>query len=187
MHKYILLDRDGVINVDTNFLYKIEEFEYEKKTVEALKLLTSLGYKFVVITNQSGIARGKYTEEDFWKLTKFIETDLLNKGIKIEKTYVCPHHPDEKGIYGIDCNCRKPKKGNFLKAIEDFDIDISRSYMVGDKLTDLIPADDLGIKTALVLTGHGKENLDKLKNSKINSIICENLMDFANKLSQKLI
>lgn len=182
MHKYILLDRDGVINVDINFLYKIEDFEYEKGTVEALQILTSLGYKFAVITNQSGIARGKYTEKDFWKLTDFIEKDLLEKGVKIEKTYVCPHHPDEQGIYGIDCNCRKPKKGNFEQAIEDLDIDVSQSYMVGDKVTDLIPAEELGFKTAMVLTGHGKDNLEELQNSHLNAILYDNLLDFANKL-----
>ena len=93
-NKFILLDRDGVINVEKSYLYKIEDFEYEKNVIKGLKELRDLGYKFVIITNQSGIARGFYTEEDYLKLQDFIEKDLLKHGIKIEKSYFCPHHPN---------------------------------------------------------------------------------------------
>ena len=86
-NKFVLLDRDGVINVEKSYLYKIDEFEYETGVLEGLKILRDLGYKFAIITNQAGIARGYYSEDDYFKLQNFIEKDLLKNGIKIEKTY----------------------------------------------------------------------------------------------------
>ena len=97
MNKYILLDRDGTINIEKDYLYKIEDFEYEYGVIEALEIFQKKGYKLAVITNQSGIGRGYYSEEDFLKLTSFVENDLKKKGIIIEKTYYCPHHTDGKG------------------------------------------------------------------------------------------
>lgn len=178
-NKFILLDRDGVINVEKSYLYKIEDFEYESGVIEALKKLADSGYKFAVITNQSGIGQGYYSEEEFLKLEKYIEKDLYKKGIKIEKTYFCPHHPEGKEKYRKNCDCRKPGTGNFLKAVEEFNIDIENSYMIGDRITDLIPAHKLGIKTVLLRTGYGKENEEKVKESQLDSIIVNNISDFA--------
>lgn len=178
-NKFVLLDRDGVINVEKSYLYKIEDFEYEYRVVESLKILADFGYRFIIITNQSGIAQGYYSKADFLKLERYIENDLKEKGVIIEKTYFCPHYPEGKGEYGKNCSCRKPGIGNFLKAIEEFDIDIKNSYMVGDRITDLIPAHKLGIKTVLVRTGYGKENEEKVKESGMKSIIVNNISDFA--------
>ena len=181
-NKFVLLDRDGVINVEKSYLYKIEDFEYEKNVVEGLLKLRDLGYKFAIITNQAGIARGYYTEEDYLKLQNFIEKDLLKKGIKIEKSYFCPHHPNVTGKYGIECNCRKPNTGNFELAIKEFDIDVKNSFMIGDKITDLIPAEKLGITPVLVKTGYGLESLKKLEGTKLNSIVVNDILDFSEKL-----
>ena len=178
-NKFVLLDRDGVINVEKSYLHKIEDFEYEKNVVEGLLKLRDLGYKFAIITNQAGIARGYYTEEDYLKLQNFIEDDLMKKGIKIEKSYFCPHHPNVTGKYGIECNCRKPNTGNFELAIEEFDIDVKNSFMIGDKITDLIPAEKLGITPVLVKTGYGLESLKKLEGTKLNSIVVNDILDFS--------
>ena len=178
-NKFVLLDRDGVINVEKSYLHKIEDFEYEKNVVEGLLKLRDLGYKFAIITNQAGIARGYYTEEDYLKLQNFIEEDLLKKGIKIEKSYFCPHHPNVTGKYGIECNCRKPNTGNFELAIKEFDIDVKNSFMIGDKITDLIPAEKLGITPVLVKTGYGLESLKKLEGTKLNSIVVNDILDFS--------
>ena len=97
MKKAILLDRDGTINVEKDYLHKIEDFEFEKNVVEALKIFSDLGYTMAVVTNQSGIARGYYTEDDLQKLNEYIKRELEKHGIIIEKFYYCPHHP-EKGI-----------------------------------------------------------------------------------------
>ena len=178
-NKFVLLDRDGVINVEKSYLHKIEDFEYEKNVVEGLLKLRDLGYKFAIITNQAGIARGYYTEEDYLKLQSFIEDDLFKKGIKIEKSYFCPHHPNVSGKYGIECNCRKPNTGNFELAIKEFDIDVKNSFMIGDKITDLIPAEKLGITPVLVKTGYGLESLKKLEGTKLNSIVVNDILDFS--------
>ena len=178
-NKFVLLDRDGVINVEKSYLHKIEDFEYEKNVVEGLLKLRDLGYKFAIITNQAGIARGYYTEEDYLKLQNFIEDDLMKKGIKIEKSYFCPHHPNVTGKYGIECNCRKPNTANFELAIEEFDINVKNSFMIGDKITDLIPAEKLGIIPVLVKTGYGLESLKKLEGTKLNSIVVNDILDFS--------
>ena len=181
-NKFVLLDRDGVINIEKSYLHKIEDFEYEKNVVEGLLKLRDLGYRFAIITNQAGIARGYYTEEDYLKLQSFIEDDLFKKGIKIEKSYFCPHHPNVTGKYGIECDCRKPNTGNFELAIKEFDIDVKNSFMIGDKITDLIPAEKLGITPVLVKTGYGLESLKKLEGTKLNSIVVNDILDFSEKL-----
>ena len=178
-NKFVLLDRDGVINVEKSYLHKIEDFEYEKNVVEGLLKLRDLGYRFAIITNQAGIARGYYTEEDYLKLQSFIEDDLFKKGIKIEKSYFCPHHPNVTGKYGVECDCRKPNTGNFELAIKEFDIDVKNSFMIGDKITDLIPAEKLGITPILVKTGYGLESLKKLEGTKLNSIVVNDILDFS--------
>ena len=183
-NKFILFDRDGVINIEKSYLYKIEDFEYESGVIEGLEKLKKLGYRFLIITNQAGIARGYYTEEDYLKLEKFIMEDLKNKGIKIEKTYYCPHHPEGKGNYRIECECRKPNTGNFLKAIEEFQIDVKKSFMVGDRITDLIPAEKLGFKSVLVKTGYGMKNISKLVDKGLKSLVVGSISEFGDFLKE---
>lgn len=137
MNKAIFLDRDGTINVEKNYLYKIEDFEFLPGVIDGLKLLQDAGYLLIIITNQSGIARGYYTEDDFNNLNNWMLHQLEEHGIRITKVYYCPHLPDatiEK--YRKDCECRKPKLGMYYQAIDDFDIDLSHSYAIGDKIRD---------------------------------------------------
>ncbi|MGL5662406.1 MAG: D-glycero-alpha-D-manno-heptose-1,7-bisphosphate 7-phosphatase, partial [Cetobacterium sp.] len=107
MRKVIFLDRDGTINVEKSYLHKWEDFEFEKNAIEGLKKLKDLGYEFIVVTNQSGIGRGYYTEEDLVTLNNQMTEKLKEFGIEILECFYCPHHP-EKGIgkYKVDCNCR---------------------------------------------------------------------------------
>ena len=128
--KAVFLDRDGTINVDKNYLYKIEDFEFLPGAVEALRLLQSSGYLLIIITNQSGIARGYFTEDDYLKLNDFMLSELERLGVHISKSYYCPHGPDSK------CNCRKPKTGLFDEAVREFGIDLSKSFAIGDKPRD---------------------------------------------------
>ncbi len=154
MNKAIFLDRDGVLNEDPGYVHKLEDFKFIEGSVEGLKLLS--GFKLFIVTNQSGIGRGYYTKEDFEKFNGHLVSELAKNGIKIEKTYCCPHHPDDK------CDCRKPN-GKFLEqAKEEFNIDLEKSYMVGDHPNDIEFGDKKGCKTVFVLTGHGKKHKQDL-------------------------
>jgi len=156
MKKIIFLDRDGVINVDTGYIYKIKDFRFEKNAVAGLRLLKSDGYQFIIITNQSGIGCGYYTEEDFQKFNDHVVAELEKKGIEILKTYFSPYHP-EKGIgkYKKKTSCRKPGTGMLKQAEKDFDIDNSKSWIIGDKWADVKAGKNFDIKRILVLTGKG--------------------------------
>ena len=131
MNKAVFLDRDGIINVDKSYLYKIEEFEFCEGIIEVLKYLENLGYLLIVVTNQSGIGRGYYTQDDFNLLTSWMLDKLKEDGIEIQKVFYCPHVPDE------NCKCRKPKPFMIDSAIEEFNIEPLESWMVGDKRSDI--------------------------------------------------
>ena len=150
------LDRDGTINVDKGYLHRIEDFDYLDGAAEGMRKLQDLGYALVVITNQSGIARGYYTEDDYRRLTAWMLADLSEKGIHIEGVYHCPHHPEGKvGQYARGCNCRKPKTGLFYQAADELGIDLGKSIAVGDKMRDLEICRETGAK-GILLSGNGK-------------------------------
>ena len=145
--KAAFLDRDGVINVDKDYLYRIEDFEYEEGALTGLKTLEEAGYLLIVITNQSGIARGYYTEEDYRKLEKWIFKDLEQRGIHISGSYFCPHHPNAAVLkYKRSCDCRKPATGLFYRAAEELSVDLDRSIAIGDKERDLQICRETGAK-----------------------------------------
>jgi D-glycero-D-manno-heptose 1,7-bisphosphate phosphatase len=147
--KVIFLDRDGVINKEKNYLYKKEDFEFIDGLFEACRYFQKLGYQLIVVTNQSGIARGYYQEEDFHSITQWMLEQFTNQGIKILDVFFCPHGPKSS------CNCRKPKPGMFLDAKEKHNIDLENSWMIGDKEADVGAANAAGIEnTILVKTGH---------------------------------
>lgn len=156
MNKAVLIDRDGTLNIEKNYLYKVEDFEFTQNAIEAIRKLNDSGFLVIVITNQAGIARGYYTEKDLEKLHIWMNEELSKYNAKIDKFYYCPHHPIHGlGLYKQECNCRKPNNGLYLRAIEEFNIDTSNSYVIGDKITDLIPGKNSGMKTVLVRTGYG--------------------------------
>ena len=138
MNKAVFLDRDGTINVEKNYLYKIEDFEFIPGAVEAMKIMRDQGYLIVIVTNQSGIARGYYAEKDVEKLDVWLTGVLREKGIDVAGIYYCPHLPDavvEK--YRCECDCRKPGTGLFHKAADELDIDLSKSIVIGDRDRDI--------------------------------------------------
>jgi D-glycero-D-manno-heptose 1,7-bisphosphate phosphatase len=165
VNKAVFLDRDGTINVEKNYLYKPEDFEFILGVPKAIESLNRSGYKVIVISNQSGVARGYYSEDDLLFLHEYIERKLAAENARIDAFYYCPHHPlatVEK--YRVDCNCRKPKPGLFERAIKDFDVDITKSWAVGDRMRDVKPALNLGIRGALLLTGQGNsENVASIR------------------------
>jgi D-glycero-D-manno-heptose 1,7-bisphosphate phosphatase len=163
--KTIFLDRDGVINKEINYLHKIEDFEFIDGVFEACQYLQSLEYKIIVITNQSGISRGLYTKNDYQIITKWMVSQFMKNNISILDTFHCPHLPDS------GCNCRKPKPGMLLNAKNKYDIDMKKSWMIGDKETDITAAISSGItNTILVKSGHKINEADSRAKFIIDSI-----------------
>lgn len=156
----VFLDRDGTINVEKDYLYRIEEFEFTPGAVEAIKLLNQAGYLVVVVTNQSGVARGYYTEADVATLHRHIDTVLASQGARVDAWYYCPHHDQGKPPYNQTCDCRKPMPGMLQQAALDHAIDLTRSWMVGDKPADIDAGQAAGCKPVLVMTGYGAETAD---------------------------
>lgn len=137
-NKAVFLDRDGTINIEKNYLYEIDKFEFLPGVLEGLKRLKEAGYDLIIITNQSGIARGYYTEEQYQKLEDWMLGQLKEARAEITAVYHCPHLPDAQVMeYRKDCDCRKPKLGMFYQAIEKYQIDVSKSFAIGDKMRDL--------------------------------------------------
>lgn len=146
-HKVAFFDRDGVLNVDKSYLYKIEELEWIEGTFEAMAYLKEKGYLVLVVTNQSGIARGYYTVDDMNKLHQHMQEQVAQNGGKIEKFYYCPHLKDG-GVaeYAVDCDCRKPKPGLILQAMAEYEVDTENSFLIGDKPRDVESAEAAGLK-----------------------------------------
>lgn len=148
------LDRDGVLNVDVNYVHKPEQVEWLPGAIEAVRELNDAGYLVMVMTNQAGIGRGFYTEDDFEQFTSWMADRLAEAGAHIDAVYHCPHHPTEAlPGWRQDCECRKPRPGMFLRALAEWDVDVERSFMVGDKLGDLEAARGAGISRGVLFTG----------------------------------
>ena len=149
LNKTIFLDRDGVINKDVNYLYKIKECEFIDGIFEACIYFQNIGFKIVIITNQSGIARGYFNENDYQILTNWITLQFNKKSIKLLEIFHCPHGPDSK------CSCRKPRPGMLIEAQHKYNIDMTNSWLIGDREDDILAANNAGINnTVLVRSGH---------------------------------
>lgn len=153
----VFLDRDGTLNVEKNYLYRVEDFEFIPGAVEAVSMLNHAGFLVVVLTNQSGIARGFYSEADLRQLHRHVDALLAAEGARVDAWYYCPHHPEGREPYRQPCNCRKPLPGMLLQAAEEHGINLKESVMIGDKLADIQAALAAGCRPILVRTGYGAE------------------------------
>ena len=162
MRKALFLDRDGVINEDGNYIFQQEEFRFIDGIFELCRAAQEKEYLLIVTTNQSGIARGYYTEDDFWKLTFWMCGEFEKQGVRIDKVFYCPFHP-EKGIgkYKIDSCDRKPNPGMILKAQKEFDIDLEHSIIIGDKDSDMAAGRSAGLQHLLLFPGQYVCSRDK--------------------------
>ena len=183
MKKVIFLDRDGTINVEKDYIYKSEDLVFEEGSIEALKTFKNLGYILIVVSNQSGIARGYFTEEDLNIFNNNMNEILKKNGVEITEFYCCPHHPDGIGEYKKVCECRKPNNKMIEDAIKKYNINREKSYMIGDKTSDIGAGLKSNLKTVLVKTGYGLKDMEKV--DKNETLICENLKDFSEILKRE--
>jgi len=168
----VFLDRDGTLNVNQPpYLHKIEDFKLTPLAIPALKKLSKTDYKIIIITNQSGIGRGYFKEKDLKKLHQWMEESFKKKGVRIDKIYYCPHIP------GDNCSCRKPKTGLPLQAVKDFNISLSKSWLIGDDVRDILMGRNINIKTIFLGTKKNKD-FSKLKVSP--HYLAKNLLEAVN-------
>ena len=171
MRKAVFLDRDGTINVEKHYLHNIEDFEFLPGVIEGLKILQQAGYILVIVTNQSGIGRGYYTEEEFKKLNDWMIDSLKAAGVQIDKVYYCPHLPNAQiKEYCRDCECRKPKLGMYKQAIEELDIIVNASYAIGDKMRDCTICKETECKGFLICENEKPEIIEKVKRGEIERV-----------------
>lgn len=168
MQKAAFFDRDGVVNVNTEYVYKIKDFVYNEGFLEFFAHCKKRGFLLLMVTNQSGINRGFFSESDFIALSDFIQNDLTQKlGFCFDKIYFCPHLPSE------NCACRKPKTGMIKNAMRDFHIDLAQSFLIGDNESDIECAINAKIPTQILLSQDSQKNSQKIsqKSSKASHII----------------
>ena len=147
------IDRDGVINEERNYVYRVEDFVFLPRAVDGMLLLKQAGFALVVVTNQAGIARGFYTEADFERLTRHLRAQLSAVGVDLAGVYYCPHHPTEGlGTYRRECDCRKPAPGLLLRATQELSLDLGRSAVIGDKLSDVGAGRAAGVAHCVLVT-----------------------------------
>jgi len=164
----VFLDRDGTVNIEKDHLYRIADWEWMSGAIEAIKGFNEMGLLVIVITNQSGIARGLYTKEDVIMLHCYVDTLLAAAGARIDAYYFCPHHPDYGEIR--KCLCRKPQPGLLLKAQQDFDIDMENSFMIGDKYSDALAGLSAGVMPIMLTACPDSGKPDKSGNEEFITV-----------------
>jgi D-glycero-D-manno-heptose 1,7-bisphosphate phosphatase len=158
MEKAVFLDRDGVLTEEVDYLSDVSQLRFIPDSARAVHLLNATEMKVIIITNQSGVARGYFSEMVISEIHQEMKKQLSAEKAFIDAVYYCPHHPEGAvEQYAIKCDCRKPGLGMLTQATEDYGIDLKHSYLVGDKLSDVECAQKAGMSGILVLTGYGKE------------------------------
>ena len=157
--KALFIDRDGVINEDTAYPYKPEHIRFNEAIFPLCKAAVAKGYLLIVITNQAGVAKGKFREEDVTALHRWMAGEFQKRGVTITRFYYCPHHAEAVvPQYRLACDCRKPRPGMVLQAMKDFGIDATQSLVVGDKPSDRIALD--GLRSIIVKSRYTGDDFD---------------------------
>lgn len=153
MKKAIFVDRDGTIIKDKFYISKTSDVEFINRIDEMIRLFNNENFLVIIVTNQSGVGRGFFTEKDVGIMHDYIQDELKKKNAKIDAFYYCPHfYGSAIKKYDVKCDCRKPKPGLLIQAAKDFDIDLSQSYMIGDKLSDVLAGKNAGLRKSFLLS-----------------------------------
>jgi D,D-heptose 1,7-bisphosphate phosphatase len=175
--KAVFLDRDGTICEDVNYLSNSDDLKIFPFAAEAVRLLNENNFLAILITNQSGIARGFFDENVLSEIHEKLVSELAEQNAKLDAIYFCPHNSED------NCDCRKPKTGMIEQAAKDFSIDLKNSWMVGDKAIDVETGFNAGTKSALVLTGYGQKEIEKLKRNP--DFVAENFFEAVKRINEK--
>lgn len=178
----VFLDRDGTINQEVDYLSSPDQLRLIPGSADAIREANVLGLKVVIITNQSGIARGVLTEEQLSEIHRVLIHTLQEHNARIDAVYYCPHHPDYGGQrYKKECDCRKPNTGMITQAVRDLDIDTKASFVIGDRMIDVQLGNTIGATSILVLTGYGKQELEYCRHHNVHvDFIAQDLSDAMN-------
>ena len=186
MERIVFLDRDGTLNEEVCYLHRPEDLRILPGVPKALRMLKKAGYRLVVVTNQAGVARGYYTEEDVKLLHRYMNEILEKDGAGIDAFYYCPHHPEHGiGVYKKACHCRKPDIGMFEMAASQFPVDRAHSFMIGDKILDVEAGKGFGLTSILVGTGYGESERGRILGQLPWDFYAADLMEAARWIIQK--
>ena len=185
----IFLDRDGTVTDEVGYINHISRAKVYPFAAEAVRMLKSTGLPVIIVTNQSGVGRGYFTEEIIGQVHRMVQQTLQDAGTSIDAYYYCPHHPSAVvADYRQECRCRKPGTGMPEAAAEEFGIDLSRSYMVGDTYRDMKMGFGIGARTVMLMTGYGRGEYEYRRGEwpRMPDLIAENLLDAAQIILQEL-
>jgi len=179
--KAVFLDRDGTLNADAAYASRYEQIVVYPESFEAVKKLNRAGLLAVVVTNQSAVGRGLLTEDGLNDIHDRLNASFAGRGARLDAIYYCPHYPlSADPRYGRECDCRKPNPGLALRAAAELGIELSQSYMIGDKAEDIIFGMNIRAVPVLVLTGSGRESLTKLREQGLEpAYVAETILDAA--------
>jgi D-glycero-D-manno-heptose 1,7-bisphosphate phosphatase len=165
MRPGVFLDRDGTVNEEIGYIHEAEKLSLISGAAQAIRKLNIFGLPVVCVSNQSGVARGYFSIDSVYEVNRKLEELLAAEGAYLDRIYFCPHHPTEGQYpYRTNCDCRKPGSGMLEKAADELEIDLERSFLIGDRLSDIKTAKNAGLKAILVLTGYGQKEMEHIKN-----------------------
>ena len=176
----VFMDRDGTISEEVGYVNHVSRYRVFPFAAEAVRTLNEAGWLAVLVTNQAGVARGYFKEDLIGEVHKVLTAELERGGARLDAVYYCPHHPSVgEPPYRFDCDCRKPRPGLLLRAAEDLGLDLSQCWMVGDRYSDTELARNAGARSAFVLTGYGRGELEHQSQAwpRRPDLVAENLLE----------
>ena len=181
----VFMDRDGTISEEVGYVNHVSRYRVFPFAARAVRTLNEAGWLAVLVTNQAGVARGYFKEEMIGEVHKVLASELERGGARLDAVYYCPHHPSVgEPPYRFDCDCRKPRPGLLLRAADELGLDLSRCWMVGDRYSDTELARNAGARSALVLTGYGRGELEHQSEAWTHrpDLVAENLFEAVKKI-----
>jgi D-glycero-D-manno-heptose 1,7-bisphosphate phosphatase len=178
MTRGVILDRDGTLIEEVGYLDRLDRLQFYPYSVDAVRLLNRAGFKVAIATNQSGVARGIVEESFVSEAHKYIGEQLAAGGARVDAFYYCPHHPDApRREYAQTCECRKPSPGMLRRAAADLDLDLARSFVVGDRWNDIEAGAAVGARSVLVRTGYGRISETQASTKRPPAVFADNLVE----------